>query len=395
MKDIALMLTLITGFVSFHHLPAQDLPGRKTQPMSFADTVKENFRQWDSNGDGQLSLDEVNTALANPKIKNESAAAIVAIEKVIRGHKYKLQPLTTDYLIFSPLKENAKFNKETDSADDESKAATFTHEPSFQQRYEKAMKKLRDTSRELFPQSLPSFTATHQGALGDCPFVSTVGAVVYRNPADIKAMFKQNTDRSFVVTFGNGNAVRIAHLTDADIAMWSSAGPNGLWFTVLEKAYRKSLVQSNKQAGDKPANIYEKFASSHTVEIFSGHKIHKIELKEFKFDSHKLVSLRNALSNAQRENLLMKTGTPGEGGGKAKELPPHVPHGHAFAILGYDNKSDLVEVWNPWGNSVTPKGPDGLENGYYTKTGRFFVPLKEFVEIFNVINFETKSPSRD
>ncbi len=374
---------------------AQDLPAQSTQPISFADAVKENFGQWDSNGDGQLSVEEVNAALANPKIKNESAAAIVAIEKVIRGNKYKLPQLTKDYLISSPLKEDAKSEEEADSADDESKTAMFNHAPSFQQRYDKAMRKLRETSQELFPQSLPSFTATHQGALGDCPFVSTVGAMVYRNPADIKAMFKQNKDRSFVVTFGDGNVVKIAHLTDADIAMWSSAGTNGLWFTVLEKAYRKGLVQSKKQAGDTQANIYDKFASGQTVEIFCGHNVHKVGLKEFKSDSSNLVSLRKALETAQQENLLMKTGTPGEGGGNAKNWPPHVPHGHAFAILGFDSKTDLVHVWNPWGNNFTPKGPDGLENGYKTKTGEFFVPLKEFVEIFNVINFETKSPFRN
>ena len=394
MKNV-LMLILVTGFAAFTNLPAQDLPAQSIQPKSIADAVKENFSQWDSNGDGQLSVDEVNAALANPKIKNGSAAAIVAIEKVIRGHKYKLPPLTKDYLISSPLKEPANSNEEAESADDESKAAIFNHEPSFQQRYEKAMMKLRETSQELFPQSLPSFTATHQGALGDCPFVSTVGAIVYRNPADIRAMFKQNSDRSFVVTFGNGKSVKIAHLTDADIAMWSCAGTNGLWFTVLEKAYRKLLVQSKKQAGNKQASIYDKFSSGQTVEIFSGHKTYSFELKNFSGGTHDLVTLRNALNNAQRENLLMKTGTPGKGGGKAKDWPPHMPHGHAFAILGYDERTDLVHVWNPWGNNVTPKGADGLKNGYKTQTGQFFVPLKEFVEIFNKINFETQSAFRD
>jgi len=163
----------------------------------------------------------------------------------------------------------------------------------------------------------------------------------------------------------------------------------------LEKAYRKSLVQSKNQTGDKQASIYDKFASGQTVEIFCGHNAHAVQLKNFRSDSSNLATLRNALSNAQGANLLMKTGTPGEGGGKTKDLPPHVPHGHAFAILGYDDKNDLVHVWNPWGNNFTPQGPDGLENGYKTQTGQFFVPLKEFVEIFNVINFETKSPYRD
>jgi len=386
MRKIALMLLFVTGLAVFNHLQAQDLAARSDQPGSFAEAVKEHFSEWDRNGDGRLSVGEVNDALANPNVKNESAAAIVAIEKVIRGHKYKLPPLTTDYLVASPLKENAESDEEAESADDDSKAATFNHPPSFQRRYENALKKLQNSAPELFPQSLPVFSVTHQGELGDCPFVSTVGAMVYRNPADIKAMFQQNHDRSFVVTFGNGSVVRIAHLTDADIAMWSSAGTNGLWLTVLEKAYRKSLVQTKGQG-----SIYDKFGSGHTVEILSGHSIRKVELKEFKAGSLKLVSLRTALENARNERLLMKTGTPGEGSGNAKRLPPHVPHDHAFAILGFDGKTDLVQVWNPGGNHFTPKGPDGLHNGYTTKDGVFFVPLKEFVEIFDVVNFETKT----
>lgn len=377
------------------YLKAVDSTGKSALPRLFADVVKKDFNQWDSNGDGQLSEDEVSAALANSKIKNESAAAIVAVDKVIRHHKYKLPPLTKEYLISSPLKEAAKSKEDADSADDGSKTETYDYPPSFQQRYVGATKKLADTSQELFPQSLPSFIDTRQNAIGDCPFVSTVGAMVYRNPADIKAMFKQNNDRSFTVTFGDGQTIKILYLTDSDIAMWSSAGANGLWFTVLEKAYRKILVQTQKKAGDKVANVYESFDSGKTVQIFTGHDIQTNELKEFTPDSPKIASLRNQLEEAVSEHLLIKTGTSGKGGPNSKNLPPGIPHEHALAVLGYDAKKDLVQVWNPWGNNFTPDGPDGLKNGYKTKTGQFIVPLKEFVEIFHDINIETKTPYRD
>ncbi len=367
----------------FSLLKAENSPGNSDFLKSFAEVVKINFSQWDINGDGQLSEDEIIAALSNSKIKNESAAAMVAIDKVIRHHKYKLPPLTKDYFISSPLKEAAKSKEDADSADDGSKSEKYDYPPAYQPRYRDAINKLRVTSQELFPQSLPLFTAAHQGTLGDCMFVSTVGAVLYRNPADIKTMFKQNKDRSFTVTFGNGQIVKIAHLTDSDIAMWSSAGTNGLWLTVLEKAYRRIQAQSLKKA-----NVYEGFASGQTVEIFTGHDVQKIDLKEFTPNSS-LKTLRKKLDKAVSEQLLMKTGTGG------KKLPPGVPHGHAFAVLGYDKKTDLVQVWNPWRNNFTPDGPDGLKNGYTTKGGQFFVPIKEFVEIFSNINIETKIPYRD
>ena len=384
MNRIFQALIIIAGCMPFSFLKAEDSPGNSDSLKSFAAVVKEDFSRWDSNGDGQLSEDEIVAALNNPKIKNESAAAMVAIDKVIRHHKYNLPPLTKDYLISSPLKEASKSKEHADSADDGSKTEKYEFPPAFQPRYRDALNKLRVTSQELFPQSLPAFTATHQGTLGDCPFVSTVGALVYRNPADIKSMVKQNKDRTFTVMFGNGQTIKIAHLTDSDIAMWSSAGTNGLWLTVLEKAYRRIQAQSLKKA-----NVYEGFGSGLTVEIFTGHEVQNISFKEYTPDSPKFASLRKKIEKAVSEQLLMKTGTGG------KKLPPGVPHGHAFAVLGYDKNTDLVQVWNPWRNNFAPGGPDGLKNGYKTKAGQFFVPLKEFVEIFNNINIETKTPYRD
>ena len=132
----------------------------------------------------------------------------------------------------------------------------------------KFVQKIRLASHELFPQGLPSFEATHQGHIGDCPFVSTIGALVYRNPSAVKALFTQNPDGSTTVSFGNGQNIKITHVTDSDIALFSSAGTNGLWFTILEKAYRRVLVA--KEHPDR--NIYEGFRSGDTIEILDGYK---------------------------------------------------------------------------------------------------------------------------
>lgn len=357
-------------------------------PPPFAQVVNAHFAEWDSDGDGQLSKDEIEAALNNPKIHDESAAAIAAIEKVVRGSKYALPPITKEYLMASPLREPSASEDQIASADDVSKPGTFNHAPAFQPRYLNAMKKLRQTSRELFPEDLPSFQATHQGQLGDCPFVSTVGAMVYRDPAAVKSMFTQNVDRSFTVSLGDGRKVKIVHVTDADIAIWSSAGSNGLWLTVLEKAYRKALVQTEKLKQKKKTDIYDKFASVETIDILDGHQTRKIEFKKIQSAGPEMAAIRKDLTEAQREHRLVKTGT-----GVGKKNPGITP-GHAYAILGYDKESDLVLVWNPHGNNFTPQGPDGLQNGYTTKTGQFHVPLKDMPHIFNDIVFESQAASR-
>ena len=93
MNRIFQSLIIISSFMPFSLLKAENSPGNSDFLKSFAEVVKINFSQWDINGDGQLSEDEIIAALSNSKIKNESAAAMVAIDKVIRHHKYKLPPL--------------------------------------------------------------------------------------------------------------------------------------------------------------------------------------------------------------------------------------------------------------------------------------------------------------
>jgi hypothetical protein len=52
-----------------------------------------------------------------------------------------------------------------------------------------------------------------------------------------------------------------------------------------------------------------------------------------------------------------------------------------------------VEIWNPHGQSFTPKGPAGLQNGYPTVHGRFHVPLPEAYQFFSSFDFEMSGPT--
>ena len=331
----------------------------------------------------------IEAAVANPTFHDESAAAMAAIEMAVRGGKYTLPPITKDFLITSPLQEPSASDEENDSADDVSKPGKLSHAPTFQRRYLNALRKLRHTSRDLFPQSLPSFDATHQGTLGDCPFVSTVGALVYRNPSAVKAMFAQNDDGSTTVSFGGGRKIKIVRLTDADIAIWSSAGTNGLWLTVLEKAYRRVLLRTKVPDQQEKSDIYDRFGNTRTIEILDGHQTRKIALRRITASSPALATLRKDLNAALREHRLVKAGTPA-----SKKVPGITPN-HAYAILGYDQRTDLVHVWNPHGNNFSPRGSDGLQNGYATKTGQFDIPLKDVPQVFTDVTFETQDLNRN
>ncbi len=384
MKNILFGLALATSCV-MQSMAQQNPPSDAADhsaPTTFAQAVNQYFDQWDANRDGKLSKEEIDAAVNNPKVQGDSAAAIAAVEKVVRGGKYTIPAITKEFLVNSPVHEPDQ-DDQAGSADDDSKSEKFTHAPAFQPRFVGSLHKLRQTSRDLFSQNLPSFEATHQGKLGDCPFVSTVGAMVYRDPATIKAMFTQNDNGSITVQFGNGRSIKIAHITDADIAIWSSAGSNGLWLTVLEKAYRREVLKSQPPKQEKKADIYEKFPSTRTIEILDGHQTRKVDLR-----GAQLVTLRKDLESAMREHRLVKAGT-----GAVKKAPG-IPHTHSFAILGYNIDTDMVHVWNPWGNDISPKA-DSLQNGYTTKHGLFDIPLKELVQVFKDVTFETPALERN
>jgi hypothetical protein len=377
MKVIFFSLVFATSFFAFTKIFAQD----NSSIPKFADVVNQHFSEWDKNGDGVLSKDEVFAAMENSKVRGEVAAAITAVGHGVRKAKHDLPPITEKYLVSSASNKALNSDEQTDDdIDSNSSGKAFP----FQENYQNALRKIHATSRELFPQGLPSFEATHQGQLGDCPFVSTVGAMVYRNPNAVKNMFTQNPDGSTTVSFGNGKSIKITHTTDSDIALFSSAGTNGLWFTILEKAYRRVLA-----AKEYPGkNIYDGFGSSATIQILEGYEIKSFQLERIRSNASLLSELRSELISARNQNRLIKAGTP------SKESTPAITPDHAYAVLDYDKQTDVCHVWNPHGNTFTPKGPDGLQNGYTTKRGEFDIPLKDLIQIFADVQIETENKLR-
>jgi hypothetical protein len=82
-------------------------------------------------------------------------------------------------------------------------------------------------------------------------------------------------------------------------------------------------------------------------------------------------------------------------GVKGKDIPPGFVGRHAYAVLGYDQTSQMVTVWNPHGKDFTPKmSPRGPQHGYPVKNGVFQIPLDDFMRVFNAVTYETSAPLR-
>jgi hypothetical protein len=75
------------------------------------------------------------------------------------------------------------------------------------------------------------------------------------------------------------------------------------------------------------------------------------------------------------------------------ETPPGIARTHLYAVLDFDSKTDLVHIWNPWGNHFEPRGTPGVANGYRVRDGHFFVPLSDFIRIFPSVIYESDRPA--
>ena len=72
---------------------------------------------------------------------------------------------------------------------------------------------------------------------------------------------------------------------------------------------------------------------------------------------------------------------------------PGIGYHHAYAVFGFDPKTDLVTLWNPWGQNFQPKGQEGVAHGFATKHGIFRIPLKTLYAQFSNMVWETNEPA--
>ena len=275
MKKLLLVLVLVASAkcLAWQNTNDNDTADTSGQTLTFAQVVNKCFNQWDVNGDGTLSTNEINAAVANPSVRGESAAAIAIIRMVLHGGNYALPPITQAYLVSHSSPESSSSDEQPNLKEGADGAQKTAHVPAFQPRYRKAVRRLRESSRDLFPESVPSLAACHQEGLGDCYFLSVVGAMVHRNPSAVKAMFSQGDDGSITVAFGDGRNVKVGRPTDAEIVICSTAGANGLWLAVLEKAFRQVCVE-DQHGAHEGFDLYDRLhggSAGQVIGMVGGH----------------------------------------------------------------------------------------------------------------------------
>jgi len=347
---------------------------------AFLGEVDAHFADWDGNHDGTLSTAEIEQGVASAQFKGAAAAAIASLRRAVRTSGSRLPPLTLANI--QKLVANPKGKKAV---------------PDLEDMFDSALLRIDAETPQLLDISKLNLGSLEQGKLGDCFCLAPLGAMLDSRPAEVAKMFAVSGDGRVTVTLGGGRVLKVPFPTDAERALMADTDGSGVWANCYEKAVGQLKMKSDDAAHPTDLSVVTLGGSAGTMlSILTGHEIERASCLPFrdKETTHAarqklLEEIRRQMTTTQAAGRLICGGTAS---GKTADghKPPGVRGPHAYAILHYDAKTDVVTLWDPHGDDFKPDAePAGVVNGYPHIQGRLQVPLTELVQWFGGFSFET------
>jgi hypothetical protein len=232
---------------------------------------------------------------------------------------------------------------------------------------------------ELFGAKGPQLSNIKQGKIGDCYFLSAVGALVAHDPSAIRDMIRDNRDGTYSVRFYDGNAktegkpvwIRVNGdlPVDADGKFVYAKAVDSdkdekleLWVPILEKAYAVFVDRiSTRQDVVGYDHIDSGGHSDNAMRALTGGSAERI----IGFAS--VDELVAALEPANEGALVTVQTKKNPGDGWVGR--------HVYTVVGtYEQDGQvMVTLRNPWGKGE----PDGADLGPRENDGLFSIPADE------------------
>lgn len=358
---------------------------RPKTPSDLAAVVTSQFKRWDADSSGKLTDLEIDRAIADAANRDKSAAALAALRLLARNKKVEGVP---EELALSAVADFVARRRAGDKA-----------LPDLDNAYQSALARIRAADRRLFGKAGPTLGGIDQGRLGDCYCLAPLGAMVVRDPSQVRQMFEPRPDGTIRLAW-TGDPVDVAPPTDGEIAVLASSPQSGTWVTVYEKAIGTRRVRMKDNADEETAfgETSKGGSTASVLTLITGHAVERVStapIRDVKATPEerqkRLDALVRKLTEARADNRLVCAGTPKTPTGVA---PPGIVFRHAYAVLDFDPETRRVTLWNPHRNTFRPKGPPGPGHGYPTEAGVFRVPLAELVQFFSGFSIETGKPRK-
>jgi hypothetical protein len=230
--------------------------------------------------------------------------------------------------------------------------------------YVQAMGTLYGSNNRPLPQDI------EQGDVGDCYFLSSLGAIAHRMPQAIESMIQSNGDGTYTVGFYNGKTPDYVTVDGelpadsnglfvyADYGRAAVSPVNVLWPALIEKAYAQLSAEgwSRKYAVkiDPSWNQNNYLSISLGNPGFSMHQITGLSIARTKLQMPPVASQRQQLIADVMARDPITLSTTGR-----QKLRHGIIQDHVYMLLGYDAKSQKFEILNPYDDgNANPK--DGV-----------------------------------
>ncbi len=335
----------------------------------FVDRAIANFDDWDTDDDGHLSDSEIADAVNDSDNTGSDAAAAAALHH----RQDEIEELSDDEWGDEndgvTLRDLAEYNDRLGGDDETVSQTEFA--------YRDGQRRLRETSRELFVGEA-SIEHMRQGRIGTCDLNAAAGSIAAQDHGDpdrnrLEDMIADNGDGTYTVSFPDEDPITVDAPTDAEIARYSTAGENGLWMTVLEKAYGRlegdTAVAGDGGDGALPGNAVSNLTDGSDVDFLSHTTLDTTRRK-----------LRSAFANHEAVTAHIHRDMPW--GDSRRD---GIPMGHAYSVIGYDEANDTVTVRNPWGRTEPVDADGNAADG--TNDGVFTMTVAEFDAMFTNVAY--------
>lgn len=338
-------------------------PDAACGPKDFTGRAECLFSTIDQDGDGYLSSEDIDHAMARNDLDPESAATVA----MLRRYRENLEELSNDENFDEDdgvtLADLQKYREAL--AEIRANGGEMPEElGGLETFYTDAIAKINNTEQRLFTDEGPRVDAIRQGHAGTCSLISTLGSMISQGRgAELEQMMHDNEDGTYTVTFPGRDPITVNRPTSAEIAFGASSGSNGMWLIVMEKAYGQLRDEDDDTEVDFDA---AEGSREEAIETLTGHEVDGDET-EWTDEDTTHEKLQEHLTNGDIVTI-----------GQAGSNDAGIVKSHAYTVVRYDPATRMVTLRNPWGHNP------GSANAEIT------VPLSTLDNEFGDITYEER-----
>ena len=235
--------------------------------------------------------------------------------------------------------------------------------------------------------------AVEQGTVGNCYFMATLASVAKTNPQIIQRILHMNEDGTYTITFpgARDEPITVPRPTDVELILYAQATKYGIWAPIIEKAYGEYLsnhaVGKSRISAENTGNATERV--HHAMDLLTGQTGRWANIP-----AKSAEELLEILDDATAQKRILVAVTDGHD--DSHENKQGIPELHAYSVIDWDTKHDVITLRNPWGSRKLgePHSADGHALDGKTD-GVFRMSLQQFRQTFAVLFYEEWTPDEN